>query len=219
MLDRTNYALADFLLFSARVYHRMFELHNAALWPLHVLALIVGLGLVIVVLRPSTLGVRLACALLAVVWSFVGWSFFVERYATINWAAVYVAPLFVLQALLFGCMAARPRLLGLDRQGGTSRSLVLGVLIVSLIGYPLVAALLDRPWQAAEFFAIAPDPTVTATLAFLAAGRGVSVAIAAVIPALWVIVTSLTLHTLGLSEFFLAPLAAVVCAAALMARR
>ena len=32
MLD-WSYRLSDFLLFSPRVYWRMFELHNAALWP------------------------------------------------------------------------------------------------------------------------------------------------------------------------------------------
>ena len=210
MFDRTNYALSDFLLFSARVYHRMFELHNAALWPVHVVALLAGFYLFAVILWPSPRGVRGAYGLLAVVWAFVGWSFFVERYATINWGAAYIAPLFGLQAACFGFMALRPGVIDMTFRGGAVRALVLCVLLLSLIGYPLVAVLLGRPWQAAEVFAVAPDPTAAATLAFLAARRGNLFVPAAIIPCIWVLVTTLTLYTLASPEFFLAPLAAAL---------
>ena len=43
MSEWWTYRAEDFLLFSPRVYWRMFELHNAALWPLHVLTLAAGL--------------------------------------------------------------------------------------------------------------------------------------------------------------------------------
>ncbi|MGI9480570.1 MAG: DUF6064 family protein [Hyphomicrobiaceae bacterium] len=214
MLDRTDYALSDFLLFSARVYHRMFELHNAALWPVHVVALLAGFFLVAVVLRPSRRGARRSFAVLAVAWAFVGWLFFLERYATINWAAAYIAPLFGAQAVFFGFMAARPDVVELTRRGVVVRALVLGVLLMSLIGYPLVAVLLGRPWWAAEVFAVAPDPTVTATLALLAVGRGAGVVLASVIPLVWVVITTLKLYTLASAEFFVAPLAATLCVVA-----
>ena len=43
MSEWWTYRAVNFLLFSPRVYWRMFELHNAALWPLHVLTLAAGL--------------------------------------------------------------------------------------------------------------------------------------------------------------------------------
>ena len=43
MSDWLSYAPQDFLLFSPRVYYRLIELHNEALWPLQVAALALGL--------------------------------------------------------------------------------------------------------------------------------------------------------------------------------
>ena len=100
MSEWWTYRLEDFLLFSPRVYWRMFELHNAAFWPLHLATLAVGLAIVLFVLRrPQNHGLWVAL-ILAVLWAFVGWSFLWSRYAAINWAIVYVAPAFGLQALL-----------------------------------------------------------------------------------------------------------------------
>ena len=33
MSEWWSYSPSDFLLFSARTYYRLFEIHNAALWP------------------------------------------------------------------------------------------------------------------------------------------------------------------------------------------
>jgi len=49
MSEWWTYRAEDFLLFSPRVYWRMFELHNAALWPLHVLTLAAGLIIILLI--------------------------------------------------------------------------------------------------------------------------------------------------------------------------
>ena len=218
MLDRTSYTLSDLLLFSARVYERMFELHNLALWPIHLLALAIGACLLVVALKPSPPAARSVSLLLAIVWLFVAWAFFFERYATINWAAVYVVPFFVLEAMLLGFLAVRAKSPLIANGFGLSRMVALAVLLFSFVGYPFVSRVIGGSWQAAEVFAIAPDPTVTATLALLAMGRGGFTWLAAIVPLLWVIVTSLTLWTLGSPEFAIAPLAALACGAAYLAR-
>ena len=46
-----TYRPEDFLLFSPRVYWRMFELHNARYWPLHLVTLAVGHRMVLLALR------------------------------------------------------------------------------------------------------------------------------------------------------------------------
>ena len=47
MSEWWTYRLDDFLLFSPRVYWRMFELHNAAFWPLQLLTLAAGLIIIL----------------------------------------------------------------------------------------------------------------------------------------------------------------------------
>src|SRR5262245_6330489 len=49
MSEWWTYRPEDFLLFSPRVYWRMFELHNAALWPLQVPVLAAGLVIILLV--------------------------------------------------------------------------------------------------------------------------------------------------------------------------
>lgn len=218
MLDRADYTLSDFLLFSARVYYRTLELHNAALWPLHVLALVAGACIVLCLLRPTLLGMRFSYALLAVAWLFVAWTFFLDRYATINWAAAYLAPAIGAQGLLLGIMAIKLKATNLTYSGNARRTLAIGLVVFSLIGYPLLAFAFGRPWHAAELFGIAPDPTATATLAVLALGRGILAVLAAIVPVVWIIITSLTLHTLGAVDFFVPALLALASAVAAYAQ-
>lgn len=190
MLD-WSYRLSDFLLFSPRVYWRMFELHNQALWPLPLAMLALGIAaLAVAILRPQQSG-RPIAILLAVLWAWVGWSFVWERYATVNWAAVYAAPLFAIEALLFVILGGAFNRLSFESRHGRGMA---GILLVALaLGYPLLAPLFGRPWHGAEFFGIAPDPTAIATLGFLLMARGRSTLLLYPIPLLWCLASGLTL--------------------------
>ena len=115
MAEGTAYALSDLLLFSPRVYYRLFELHNRGavacpapdLRPRPCRPVAAGCG------RYGRAH-RLLPAVLGVLWLWVAWAFFWERYATINWAAAYVAPLFALQGLALLCVAGTRH--GLERE-------------------------------------------------------------------------------------------------------
>ena len=173
----------------------MFELHNAALWPLPLVTLAGGTAmLALAVLRPRQSGRPIAISL-AVLWAWVGWSFVWERYAAINWAAVYAAPLFAIEALLFVILGG-----AFSRLSFESRQVrgMAGMLLVALaLGYPLLAPLFGRPWHGAEFFGIAPDPTAIATLGFLLMARGRSALLLYPIPLLWCLASGLTLSAMA----------------------
>jgi Family of unknown function (DUF6064) len=196
MSEWWTYRAEDFLLFSPRAYWRMFELHNAALWPLHVLALAAGLIIVLLVAwRPRIYSPWLAL-LLAILWVFVGWSFLWNRYAAINWAAAYVAPTFAIEgALLF---VAGPVLDGLafDRRG-LARWTGYFILAFALAGQPLLAPLQGRGWAPSEVFGVAPDPTAIATLGLLLLARGRLLPLLLPIPVFWCLLSGMTLRTMG----------------------
>lgn len=210
MLD-WSYRLSDFLLFSPRVYWRMFEPHNEALWPLPLATLALGVAaLAFAILRPRQSG-RWIAILLAVLWAWVGWSFVWQRYATINWTAAYAAPLFALEALLLLIVGIRDRLV-LEHRGARAAG---GVLLTALaLGYPLLAPLFGRPWQGAEFFGIAPDPTAIATLGFLLAARGRSVLVLYPVPLLWCFLSGLTLWAMADAQAWVMALASAILALA-----
>jgi hypothetical protein len=205
MSEWWTYALSDFLLFSPRVYYRLLELYNRELWPAQLLTLPFGAVMLGLLWRPRPDGGRVLFAMLGALWIWIAWAFFFERYATINWAAVYVAPVFALQGLLLiGFGAARPHLvLRRDTAG-------LCVFAVTLLSYPLIAPLLGRSWLAAESFGMMPDPTAVATLAVLSMTAGRVRWLLMVVPALWCAISGATLWTMDSGDFFVAPLGALV---------
>lgn len=218
MSEWWTYRLEDFLIFSPRVYWRMFELANAAFWPLHLLTLAAGLAIVLLVLRrPPRHGLWIALVL-AALFAFVGWSFLSSRYAVINWAIAYVAPAFGLQALLLAFGGAARGGLAFERRDIAAR---LGLLIMAdgLVVYPLLPPLFRRPWTSAEVFGIAPDPTAITTLGVLLAASGGPVPLLFAIPLLWLLLSGLTLHAMGDPQAWPPLLAAGTTVAALALRR
>lgn len=215
MTEWESYRLSDFLLFSPRTYWRLFELHNDALWPLPLFTLAAGLlagGLAL--LRPKAAS-RAVPILLAILWAWIAWSFFCTRYATINWAAIYIAPLFALQATLLLAIAAASRMEFNAR--GPARVTAIALLALALL-YPLLAPLSGRPWSQAEIFGIAPDPTAIGTLAQLLLARARWRAVLLPIPILWCLASGVTLWAMDSAVAWLPPAAAFAAAALAVTR-
>ena len=213
MSELWTYRPEDFLLFSPRVYWRLFELHNAALWPAQIAAVALLTVLIwLAAARPAGHG-RLVAAGLALAWAFTGWAFVWSRYATINWAAEYLAPLFALEALLLALAA----IFGGLRGGRRDIAIVGGWLLVAVAAaMPLTAPLSGRGWTTAEVFALAPDPTAIATLGLLLVLRGPMAWALVPIPLLWCALSALTLWTMGEAAAWL-PLAACLVTLAAIA--
>lgn len=215
MSEWWTYRPEDFLLFSPRVYWRMFELQNAALWPVHVLILAAGLAIVLLVLRRPPGHGRWIALLLALIWILVGWSFLWNRYAAINWAIEYAAPLFVLQAVLLLIVGTAFGGLAFDR-GGIAGWIGLLLVAVGLFAYPLLPPIFGRLMSGAEIFGIAPDPTIIVTLGLLLTARGSLPFLLIPIPLLWLLLSGVTLRTMGDPQAWL-PLLSVAMTLAAMA--
>ena len=212
------YRPEDLLLFSPRVYWRMFELHNAAFWPLHLATLAAGLAIVLLALRPSRGQVLWVALILAALWAFVGWSFLWNRYAAINWAIEYAAPAFGLQAMLLAIVGGARGGLAFGRRD-IAGWLGLMIAVIGLVVYPLLPSLFGRPWTSAEVFGIEPDPTAIATLGVLLAASGRLLPLLFPIPLLWLLISGLTLHTMGDPQAWMPLLTAGIVIAALVLRR
>lgn len=214
----SSYTLSDFLLFSLQTYERLFELHNAALWPTQLIAVAAGTVVFYLHLKPKLSGERVLFGTLALLWIWIAWSFFWQRYQPINFAAAYVAPLFVVQGCILGLIAFRP--LERFRQSPTSLNWMVRVLLlIALIGYPLLGLSRGRSWLGVEYFGLMPDPTALATIALLALYRGPLIGLAQIIPVLWCVLTGLTLWGLGSNLFFIAPVGMIIVMAALVGLR
>jgi Family of unknown function (DUF6064) len=226
MSEWWTYRPSDFLLFSARTYYRLFELYNAEVWPAHALTLGLGLALWLALLQGRAWAPRAACLLLAAAWLWVAWAFHWQRFAGINWAATWYAVAFAIEAALLLCWAVfGVAVHSAVQPGGHTRRLGLFLLLFALTVQPIIGTLLGRPWQQAELFGLAPDPTALGTLGVLLvlhsrvtiapSRQRVTLAwwLLWPVPLLWCGVTGVTLATMQAADAWLMPGAALLALA------
>ena len=190
----SNYTLQDFIPFTADIYFRLLERMGETFWPLHLLTLALGVAAVWLALKNRA---RLASVLIALVWGVVGFAFFIQRYAELNWAGGYIGYFFLAQTILLLLIALIG--VGLDSNPRKRPATVIGVVIalVGLIGLPFIAPFTGGSWFQAEVFGIHADPTAITTLGLLLIMfRGWPLWLIAIIPALWLLVSGLTLLVL-----------------------
>lgn len=219
MSEWWTYRLSNFLLFSPRTYYRLFELYNAAIWPAQIVAVAVGLAILLLLFRPERTRARsrLLAALLAVCWLWVAIAFHANRYATINWAAVYFAWGFGLEAaLLLWTGVVRGRLV-FETDARLVRRAGFWIFLFALAVEPLIGTFVGRGWRQIEIFGIAPDPTAVATLGILLLATGRARWELVVIPVTWCAISGATLWAMNAPDAWVPPLAATV--AVIMAAR
>lgn len=168
MSDWWSYRPADFLMFSPRVYGRLFELVNAAWWPLQWLLLGAGVAGLLALARGR--GWRATGLGLGAAWLLCALVFVHQRYLPIFWAVAALLPALLLLGGLLpllgwqaGATAASPP------PGRQARRAALALGSWAVLLHPLLAPLTGRGWGQAEVPGLAPDPTAIATLAWLAA--------------------------------------------------
>jgi uncharacterized protein DUF6064 len=219
MSEWWTYTLSDFLLFTPTTYRRLFELYNRDIWPGQAVGLAAGVAILLAMLgggKPAR--GREAAALLAVCWAWVAGAFMYERYATINWAAVYFAAAFGLEALLLvftGVVRAR-----LAFAPGRSRAARLGMLLFlfALVAQPLVGMASGRRWYQVEVFGVAPDPTAVATLGVLLCSTHGRHWHLALIPLLWCVTSGAFLLAMESPEAFVMAAAGLGAIALMVAK-
>jgi len=214
-----TYRIDSFLLFSARTYQRLVESTNTDAWPLQMITLMAGVGLLLWLGRPhSQRRDRVVFVLLALAWAWVAWNFLHRRFAAINWAADYAAVLFALQAMALLWV-------GVSRSGRVARRkmsptdpVAILLIVLGVVVYPLIAPMLGRPWLQAEVFAVSPDPTAITTLGFLLLAEPPRRALI-VVPVLWCLFHGAMLWGLRAGQAWVPPAVALLAVACLLWRR
>jgi len=199
MSEWWTYSLADFLMFSARSYQRMFELYHREVWPAQGLGLGLGVWLALELHARNRQRLRLGLCLLAFAWLWIAIAFLQARYARINWAAAGFAWAFAAQAVVLTFIAVRPRASPMPVASGSRSALLLG-----LVGlYPLLGLAGERSWRQLECFALTPDLTALGTLVVLACLPRHERWLCSFVPALWCLFALAIYWTLHAGEFWL----------------
>ena len=209
MSEWWTYRLSSFLLFSPRTYSRLFELHNAAIWPSQIVALALGVAILVLAKRPGAWRGRAIAAILAACWGFVAWAFHYRQYATINWAATYFAIAFGIEALLIGWIGIARGALPARSGDPLARRMGLGAFIFALVVQPALGLWAGRHWTQVELLGVAPDPTVVATMGLLL-GAARMRALSLLVPLLWCAVSGAFAWAMARPDALVMPLAGLV---------
>lgn len=171
--------------FSEAEFFDVFARYNAAIWPLPVVAGLLGvavIALLFVGTRTSTLAVSLV---LSAMWVINGlgyhWSFF----SGINPAARVFAAIFVMEAILLAAVPlAVPNFrFVLRRDLGSAAAVALAVF--ALVVYPILGRLAGHVYPSVPAFGVAPCPTTIFTIGVLLAGPWRSARWLLIIPGVW----------------------------------
>lgn len=197
-----SYRLSDFLLFTPETYYRMIELYNRSAWPVHVLALALGLAMFLFSLRSPKWQGRAAAGILAETWIWIAWAYHLRFFAPINWVAPLFAALFFTEAALLIWLGVIRNRLAFHQTPSTNRLAGLALFAFAPVVYPFIALMFGRPWQQAEIFGTSPDPTAIATMAMLLASQRTHWTLL-VIPFLWCALSVALLLAMGSPEVWI----------------
>ena len=202
MSEWWTYRLSDFLLFSADTYYRLFELYNQAIWPAHLVVVVLSGLWFYSLMRPKPRYRKLQFIFLGATWLWIAWGYHVSHFSSVNWAATYYAAGFALEGLLLILAGGLGKATPVSLDTNWVSRVGAGLIGFGLILQPLLAPLTGRPWTQVELFALAPDPTVIATLGLLLLVGRIRWLLLP-IPILWCLISSATLWTMGTSDFWM----------------
>ena len=194
MGELASYRFSDLILFSETAYYRQFEFYNQAIWPLHLVAGLFALSILYALFKKPEWAGRIVAIILVVSWLWVAVAFLYQRFYQIHVVADWYALGFVLQAGLLTRYGVINNRMSLDVNSQHRIIIASALLLLSLIIYPFIPFLGGRNWQEFEMFALAPDPTVIATLAILILYKVPWAHF--VIPLIWVILSVMTLFAM-----------------------
>jgi hypothetical protein len=214
MSEWWTYRLGSFLLFSPRTYFRLHELYNAAVWPAQLAGLALGIAVVVLACRARPVAERAVPLLLALAWLFVAWAYQYRHYATINWAATYFAGAFALQGGMFVVAAlTHHRSVSFDGRRTARTRLGAALAVFGMLVQPALGVALGRNAAQSEYFGVAPDPTVVATLGVLLIARRARWFLW-IVPLLWCAISGAFQVMMRLPDGWLLPLIGAAAALA-----
>jgi hypothetical protein len=204
--------------FTTEQFLQVFERYNQAIWPVHVLAYILGIAIVLLAAKPSRYSNQIISLVLAIFWAWMGVVYHILYFSTINGAALGFGALFVVQAclwLFYGIV--RPKLqFQFEANAYSITGLVL--IVYAMMVYPLIGMLLGHAYPRSPSFGVAPCPTTIFTFGLLLMTSARVPKAALVIPLLWSLLGFSAAISLGIREDIGLLVAGLLCVGLLLWR-
>jgi len=163
----------------------VFATINLAVWPLQIVAVILGLASIGLLFVPADWTDRCIAAVLAAIWLFTGIVYHWLYFSAINPLARLFGVLFVFAGVIIAVEGAFRGRIRFTFSRGLRTALALLFVVDGLVVYPLVGLLATDPWPDTPLFGVAPCPTTIFTLGMLLIARHGRLWLLAMVPVLW----------------------------------
>jgi hypothetical protein len=186
--------------FSTDQFFGVFAAYNQAIWPVPVVAYLLGIG------AAGLVGTRAACrdrvisGILALAWVWMGAVYHLLFFSTINPAAYGFGVFFIIQGLLFFWKGGYRGVLVFRFQKDLAGLLGLLCIVYAAVLYPLFGYMAGHTYPHAPLFGVAPCPTTIFTLGLLLWAEPQVPTALLVIPLLWTLIGSTAVLVLGVTE-------------------
>lgn len=185
--------------FTVEQFLGVFESYNLAVFPMQIIAYV--LGLIAVYLAFKNRSGRVVPAILSFMWLWNGIAYHGLFFSAINKAAFGFAAIFVIQGLLFAWTGVFRNGLTFRRpDSGLSMALGIAAIVYSMVVYPLLGMAYGHGFPRGPVFGIAPCPTTIFTFGLLLLASPRMPRYLVVLPLLWSIIGFGAALSMGIFE-------------------
>ena len=205
--------------FSREQFLAIFASYGQAVWPLQVLAYLLGIVAIASLAFHNDQRNRVVPGVLAVMWLMTGLGYHLLFFAEINEAAYFFAAAFAAQGAAFGYLAIGRSILGFGFPGGVSGVVGFAFVAYAAVLYPAIGLWAGYPYLAVPAFGITPCPVTLFTFGVLLLTTSRVPGWLLIIPGLWSVVGGTAGFLLGVPQDWMLLFGGGIAIAALYFRK
>src|SRR5512133_1186887 len=190
----------------------VFGRYNEAVWPLQLLLLAMAAVAIAAAVRGGRSGSRVASAILAILWIWMGVVYHAVFFRPINPAALLFAAAFVAEGVLIAWLGVAHSTLKFKPHRGAGTTIGFVLILYALLIYPAIGYAIGHAYPLSPTFGV-PCPTTIFTFGMLLLCASPRSRTVLVIPAAWAVLGAFAATRLGMWEDIGLVVAAVIAVA------
>jgi hypothetical protein len=186
--------------FSIEQFLGVFEKYNLAIWPMQIIAYILGIAALLLAIGKTKLSDRIICAVLVFFWLWMGIAYHIMYFSKINKAAFAFGVLFIIQGILFLIIGLYKTHLSFKFKLNTFSLIGSLFILYAMVIYPILGYFLGHGYPKSPGFGVAPCPTTIFTFGLLLWTDKKVAKYILVIPFIWSIIGFSAVIAFGMRE-------------------
>ncbi len=174
--------------FTVNQFFDVFRIYNTAIWPIHIVAYLLGIIALVLAIRPFRFSSQIIAGILATFWIWMGVFYHIIYFSSINPVAKIFGFFYILQGILFVIIGIVFRKLSF-RLSFNFNSIIGAIFILyAMVFYSLLGLSFGHSYPYAPMYGVAPCPTTIFTFGLLLWTTAVVPSYLLIIPLIWSII-------------------------------